>query len=145
MARADDFGLRGFVTERYSVLRGGGAEAQRVALTDANAYCTRQGRFFVPITMGQVAHLNGADGPTGYSLTFKCLPSSDTAVAKYRLERSPDLVIEQRNRPKIVALISHQQETACASIDIGTSGASLGWAIDEPSDGSAPMPWKLSR
>ena len=36
------------VTERFAPIRGGSGEAQRTALTEANAYCAGQGRQFLP-------------------------------------------------------------------------------------------------
>jgi hypothetical protein len=65
-------------------------EAQRAALTKANEYCATQGRQFVPSTMGP-------SGPA-YTVTFRCLAPNDPAVAAYRLQRAPNVIIEQRNQ-----------------------------------------------
>ncbi len=83
------------VTARLAPIRGGATEAQRVALTEANAFCQQQNRVFVPMTMDQVG---GLWGMTGYSVTFQCLLPDDPAVAKFRLERAPNLILEQRNQ-----------------------------------------------
>jgi hypothetical protein len=79
------------LSEKYAPVRGGSDEAQRSVLLKANEYCATQGRQFVPSTMGQ-------GGPTGYSVTFRCLTQNDPAVAAYRLQQAPNVIIEQRNR-----------------------------------------------
>lgn len=86
------------LSERVAPIRGGGDEAQREALTKANDYCVEKGRVFVPATMGQSGALNNPYGPTGYTVTFRCLLPNDPAVAKYRIEQAPNVIIEQRNR-----------------------------------------------
>jgi hypothetical protein len=86
------------VTEKFAPVRGGGTEAQRVALTEANEFCQKQDRVFVPTTMGAAGNLTNPYGPTGYSVTFQCLTHEDPAVARYRLQRAPDVVVENRNR-----------------------------------------------
>ena len=86
------------VTERLAPVRGGGTEAERIALTEANTYCQQQNRVFVPVTMDQAGNLNNPYGPTGYAVTFRCLLPNDPAVAKFQLERAPNLILEQRNR-----------------------------------------------
>jgi hypothetical protein len=85
------------ITEKFAPIRGGGDEAERDALTKANDYCSQQGRQFVPSTMGQAAPV-GQYGPTGYSVTFKCLLPNDPAIAKYQLQPAPNVIVEQRNR-----------------------------------------------
>jgi hypothetical protein len=67
-------------------------------LTQANAYCAQQGRQFVPNNMGQSGALTNPYGPTGYTVTFRCLSPNDPAVANYHLQQAPNLIIEQRNR-----------------------------------------------
>ena len=86
------------VSERLAPIRGGGTEAQRIALTEANAFCQKQNLVFVPTMLGQAGNLNNPYGPTGYSVTFHCLMPDDPAVAKFQLERAPDLVLERRDR-----------------------------------------------
>jgi hypothetical protein len=39
------------VSEMRAPVLGGAAQAQRVALSEANAFCARQGRVFVPVMM----------------------------------------------------------------------------------------------
>src|SRR5262249_4923968 len=79
------------LSENFAPARGGAMGAQQAALTKANEYCATQGRQFVPSTMGQA-------GPTGYTVTFKDLTPNDPAVAAYRLQPGPNVIIEQRNR-----------------------------------------------
>lgn len=85
------------ISERFAPARGGAVEAERDALTKANDFCGQQGRQFVPNNMGQ-APLDNPYGPTGYTVTFKCLLAGDPAVSSYRLQQGPNLIIEQRNR-----------------------------------------------
>jgi hypothetical protein len=79
------------VKESFAPVRGGATEAERVALTEANDFCSQNGRQFVPTTMSQVP-------PTGYTVTFRCLLPTDPAVAQYHLQQAPNVIIEQRNR-----------------------------------------------
>jgi hypothetical protein len=84
------------VTEHRAPVLGGASEAQKSALTEANAFCEGKGRVFVPAMMAPGGH--NPYGQTEYSVTFRCLRPDDPAVAKFRIERSPDLVIEKRDR-----------------------------------------------
>jgi hypothetical protein len=79
------------ITEKYAPIRGGGTEAESSAVNKANDFCTQQGREFVPNNMGQA-------GPTGYTVTFRCLLSNDPAVGNYHLGQAPNVIVEQRNR-----------------------------------------------
>jgi hypothetical protein len=87
------------LTERFAPISGGRDEAERQALTKADAFCTEKGRKFVPSNMGQAGNLANVNGPTtGYTVTFKCLLPNDPAVAAYQLGQAPNIIIEQRNR-----------------------------------------------
>jgi hypothetical protein len=86
------------ISEKFAPVRGGGDEAERDALTKANQFCSQQGRQFVPINMGQSGNLNNINGPTGYTVTFKCLSPNDPALANFHLQQAPNVIIEQRNR-----------------------------------------------
>jgi hypothetical protein len=57
--------------------------AERAALTQANEYCAQQGRQFVPLIMKG---------------TPECLLPGDPEIAKFNLQPTPNVVIEQRNR-----------------------------------------------
>jgi hypothetical protein len=74
----------------FAPARGGATEAEKVTLTDANAYCQQKNRVFVPITM--------EPGFNSYSITFKCLTPDDPSIAKYKVEGGPDVIMEQRTR-----------------------------------------------
>jgi hypothetical protein len=86
------------LSEKFAPIRGGGDEAERSALTKASEYCTQQNRVFVPNNMAQSGALANPYGPTGYTVTFRCLLPNDPAVATYRLQQAPNVIIEQRNR-----------------------------------------------
>ena len=78
------------VTETVSPLRGGGAEAERVAMMEANEYCEQQKRVFVPDVMNPAGNLSSPYGPDGYAVTFRCLLPNDPAVAAFKLQRGPN-------------------------------------------------------
>jgi hypothetical protein len=80
------------ITERFAPIRGGGDEAQRDVLTRANEFCAQQGRQFVPSSMGRAGDL------TGYGVTFKCLLANDPAVARFQIQQTPNIIVEQRTR-----------------------------------------------
>jgi hypothetical protein len=86
------------LSEHYAPVRGGANEAQRDALTKADNFCAEKGRVFVPAMMGQPGVSYNPYGPTDYNVTFRCLLPNDPAVAKYRIEQAPNLIVEQRNR-----------------------------------------------
>ncbi len=86
------------VTERLAPVRGGGTEAQRIAMTEANTFCEQQGRRFLPLSMSDPGNLSNPYGPTGYTVTFRCLPPGDPELTRPQLERAPNMIIEQRNR-----------------------------------------------
>src|SRR5712691_1528658 len=85
------------LTKHTAPILGGSLTAQQQALTEANAYCAQQGRVFIPSEMTTPASANPY-GPTNYSVTFRCLLSDDPNLAKFRLQRSPNYIIEERQR-----------------------------------------------
>ena len=85
------------VTERSAPIRGGSAEAQRTALTEANAFCLQQGRQFLPTDLETPPSRNPY-GPTGYTVTFQCLSPSDPALTRGGMTRAPAQIIENRQR-----------------------------------------------
>jgi hypothetical protein len=85
------------VTERFAPARGGGTEAQRVAMTESNNFCEQLGKKFFPLNMGEAGRQT-TSGPTGYSVTFRCLAPGDPELTRPRFQQTPDVVIEQRNR-----------------------------------------------
>jgi hypothetical protein len=80
------------ISERVAPIFGGGNEAQRDVLTRANEFCAQQGRQFVPISMGRSGDV------AGYGVTFKCLPPNDPAIAKFQIQPTPNIIVEQRAR-----------------------------------------------
>jgi hypothetical protein len=84
------------VTERFAPVRSGSTTAEQTALIEANAFCTQQGRVFLPVDMLTPPSANPY-GPTSYSVTFRCLPPGDPGLARGG-NRGPDTIIEQRNR-----------------------------------------------
>ena len=85
------------LTARAAPILGGSDAAQSSALNEANEFCQAKGRVFVPNNMAQQAGMPNQRA-TGYSVTFRCLLPNDPAVASYRLQAAPNLIIEQRNR-----------------------------------------------
>jgi len=85
------------VSENYAIARGGQLAAERVALTEANEFCEQRGRKFLPVNMTQPSPI-AAISPVGYSVTFRCLSSSDPELRRPRFEASPNFVIEDRYR-----------------------------------------------
>ena len=85
------------LTEQAAPILGGSTTAQQTAMTKADAYCTQRGRQFLPTDLLTPASAN-PHGPTGYSVTFRCLLPDDPALATFRLQRAPNYIIEQRNR-----------------------------------------------
>ena len=70
------------VTERVAPIAGGGMEAQRRALAEANAYCKSQGREMLPLDLRDAGNRNNPYGPTGYSATFRCLLPTDPEFSR---------------------------------------------------------------
>jgi hypothetical protein len=59
------------VTKIFSPAEGGFERAQRLATADATRYCEDRGATFLPINPPG----EGVQGPTVYTLTFRCLPA----------------------------------------------------------------------
>jgi hypothetical protein len=83
------------VTERVAPILGGSTSAQTTAMTEANAFCAKQGRQFLPVDMLTPQSANPY-GPTSYSVTFRCLLAGDPELSVPHL--APTAIIEQRNR-----------------------------------------------
>jgi hypothetical protein len=78
------------VTEAYAPVRGGSTTAKQVALPEANQFCEERGRKFLPMNM--------SEGPTKYTVTFRCLLPTDPELQRPNFQQTPNIVIEQRNR-----------------------------------------------
>jgi hypothetical protein len=83
------------ISEKYAPIRGGGVEAQRESLTKASEFCVQQGLQFVPSVMGP-SGTQRSYGPTGYAVTFKCLPPSDAAAKTYQVQQMRNLMGQQQ-------------------------------------------------
>jgi hypothetical protein len=46
-------------------------------MTEANDFCERDGKKCLPLNIAEAAKLIGASGPTGYTVTFRCLEPDD--------------------------------------------------------------------
>src|ERR1700733_10326034 len=66
------------LVEHVPVLLGGAESAETTALQKANEFCVAKNRVFVANSMGNT-------GTGHYSVTFRCLPANDPAVATYHL------------------------------------------------------------
>jgi len=86
------------VTERFSAVRGGATEAQRVAMTESNDFCEHAGKKFFPLNMKQEASLTGGTAQTGYTVLFRCLLPDDPELKRPNFEQAPNIVIEKRQR-----------------------------------------------
>jgi hypothetical protein len=62
------------VSEMRAPALGGGAEAQRVALIEADGFCRTFGLVYVPISAGPGAYPNSSYGPVSYTISFRCAP-----------------------------------------------------------------------
>jgi hypothetical protein len=72
------------VSEMRAPVLGGAAEAQRVALGEANDFCAHQGLVFAPVMMGPGGYPYSDYGPTNFSASFRCLAAGDPAIAASR-------------------------------------------------------------
>ncbi len=86
------------MTERRAPVLGGSTEAQRVAMTEANDFCEHGGKKFFPLNMAERAKVIGSGGPTGYTVTFRCLGPDDAELRRPNFQPAPNIVIEQRNQ-----------------------------------------------
>ena len=71
------------VSEMRAPVRGGGQEARRVVLAEANGFCQRQGRAFVPVDLRPDGDPWTPYWPTAFDATFQCLPIGDPAVSHF--------------------------------------------------------------
>lgn len=79
--------------ERAPIL-GGRSEARRVALTEAGAYCAKQGKELMVV--GTSTFASAAVRDTGLDVQFRCLDANDPGLHRPTLVRSPAAVIEVR-------------------------------------------------
>ena len=74
------------VSEMRAPVLGGAAEAQRVALLEANGFCAQQGLAFMPDAMGPGGYPYSDYGPTNFTARFRCLNPSDPAVIRFHAD-----------------------------------------------------------
>ena len=77
------------VSEMRAPVRGGGAEARRVVLAEANGVCAQQGRAFVPVDLRPDGDPWTPYWPTAFDATFQCLPPGDPSLAHYQAAIKP--------------------------------------------------------
>ena len=62
------------LAEMRAPVRGGGAEAQRVVLAEADGFCQQQGRRLVLRDLRPDGDPRMREWPTAFDATFQCLP-----------------------------------------------------------------------
>ena len=81
------------ITEQRPGIAGGGPAAQSAAISEAAQYCASAGKQYLPMNM----QMTGAPGfPQSYSVTFRCLAKDDPELRRPNFQKTPDIVIEQR-------------------------------------------------
>ena len=60
------------VSEMRAPVLGGAAEAQRVAVGEASAFCAQSGRTFAPISMTPGGYPGSPYGPVDFTAVFAC-------------------------------------------------------------------------
>ena len=68
------------VSEMRAPALGGGAEARRVALAEADGFCRRQGRALAPLAVRPDGDPFTPYFPTAFDVTFRCVPPLDAMV-----------------------------------------------------------------
>jgi hypothetical protein len=85
------------ITERDAPILGGSMAAEQNSMVEANAFCARQGRQFLPTDNAELAGIMNPR-PTGYTVTFQCLLPGDPQLARGGSTRAPDAIVDQRSR-----------------------------------------------
>lgn len=76
--------------------RGGSSEARKLALIEANEYCTQLGKEILVTNIGTATtNLYGAGKA---EVTFRCLTKSDPELQRPEFRQAPDVTIEDRRR-----------------------------------------------
>ena len=70
------------VSEMRAPVLGGAAQAQRVAIAEAQDFCARQGAVFTPLAMAPGGYPYSVYGPTNFTTTFRCDPPPHTALPR---------------------------------------------------------------
>ena len=80
------------VSEHFAAGRPGSLTVEQTIVTEASTFCIQQGRVFLPIDMVTPARAGPPD-QTGYSVTFRCVPSGDLAPPRAS-GSGPDAIID---------------------------------------------------
>ncbi len=83
------------IYQHASAARGGTAAAKRMALQEANNYCSQMGREIL-VTNWQTQTTNRM-GQGNADIEFRCLLSGDPDLVRPVYEKAPNTVIENRN------------------------------------------------
>lgn len=67
------------VSEMRAPALGGGAEARRVALAEADGFCRRQGRALAPLAVRPDGDPFTPYFPTAFDVTFRCVRAGEPA------------------------------------------------------------------
>ncbi len=67
------------LSEMRAPVRGGGAEAQRVVLAEADGFCRQQGRNLVMLDLRPDGDPRVREWPTQFDATFQCLMAAEMA------------------------------------------------------------------
>lgn len=76
--------------------RGGQSGAKSFAVADAGAYCRTMGKDVLVENMA--SHQANVYGAGSAEVIFRCLAKEDPEMKRPNFQRSPDVVLEQRNR-----------------------------------------------
>ena len=68
------------VSAMRAPVRGGGPEARRVVLAEADGFCRAQGRVFVPLDLRPDGDPRTPYYPTAFDATFRCGAPGDPAA-----------------------------------------------------------------
>lgn len=82
------------VSSAAAPARGGYSEARRIALDDANEYCTKIGKEILVLNIGTAT--TNVYGAGSADVTFRCLSKGDPELQRPEYRQAPDTVIEDR-------------------------------------------------
>ena len=82
------------VGARAALAAGGSSGARLLAINEANAYCSKQGKNTVIVNIG-----TGHQGAMGVAdVNFRCLAEGDRDLQRPEYSREPNVVIEDRRK-----------------------------------------------
>jgi hypothetical protein len=83
------------ITARASPSRGGPGAARPMALQEASAFCARQSRQMLMLSVN--SNVTSFDGAGSSDVVFRCLPPGDPELQRPTIRPTPNVVIENRN------------------------------------------------